>query len=467
MKEILECTLSEIAKKIRSKEISSEDVTRFCLDRIYQTKEKNAFISVYKESIKVAKACDTMLEAGHILGPLHGVPIALKDNIYLADHVTTAGSKILRDFKPEYDATTAARLKSAGAVIIGKTNMHEFAWGGTTENPHYGKCQNAWDPERNPAGSSGGSGSAVASRCCFGALGTDTGGSVRLPSAVNGISGIRPSVGRVSNYGVYPLAYSEDTVGPMCRTVEDCAIMLQIIAGQDEKDASTALKTVDNYQRDLKKGIKGKKIGIIKDYCLCHNQKDVQRAYVKALEQMEQLGAQVVEVELKYLDELIDAQLIVDAAEPSAIHLNYMREQPENYGRDVRTLLEVGAGFRATQYLQALQYRTLLIDHMNEVFEEVDAIATPTLPFTALKIGEPKIEIEPGMVEDNLSANMRYTAIASITGRPALSVPCGFDHKHLPIGMQLIGQAFDEKKILRIGNAYQQSTEFHKMSPWG
>lgn len=465
MEELLEYSLTEIAEKIRKKEVTSEAVTRLCLKQIEKTKTRNIFISVYEESINAARACDEMLKAGFLLGPLHGVPIALKDNIYLEAHVTTAGSKILKDFVPDYDATVTSRLKGAGAVIIGKTNMHEFAWGGTTENPHYGCCQNAWDASRNPAGSSGGSGSAVGLRCCYGALGTDTGGSVRLPSAINGITGIRPTIGRVSNYGVVPLAYSEDTVGPMCRTVEDCALMFQVIAGHDYHDKTTILEPVPDYRADLKKGLKGIRIGVIKDYCMLHNQPDVLKCYKEALQQMESLGAEICEMEIPDLDGLIDAQLIIDAAEPSTIHLPYLRTVSEDYGRDVRTLLEAGCMFRATHYLQALQYRTLLIDHLNEAFEEVDAIATPTLPFTALKIGEHKIEIEKGKEEDNLSANMRYTAIASITGKPALSVPCGFDKNGLPVGMQLIGNSFQEKRLFRIGNAYQKSVSFHKLSP--
>lgn len=465
MDELLEYSLFEIAEKIRSGEVTSESVTKRCLDQIEKTKDRNIFISVYEESIEVAKACDAMRKAGHILGPLHGVPIAVKDNIYMKGHVTTAGSKIMKNFIPEYDATVLARLKSAGAVIIGKTNMHEFAWGGTTENPHYGYCKNAWDFERNPAGSSGGSGSAVGLRCCYGALGTDTGGSVRLPSAVNGISGIRPTIGRISNYGVVPLAYSEDTVGPMCRTVKDCALMFQVLAGHDTKDRTTALKPVENYMADLQKGLRGIRIGVIKDYCLYHNQPDVLRLYKQALEQMRMLGAEICEVELTDLDGLIDAQLIIDAVEPSTLHLKYLRECSEDYGRDVRTLLEAGCLFRATHYIQALQYRTLLIEKINGVLEEVDAIATPTLPFTALKIGEQKIEIESGQIEDNLSANMRYTAIPSITGKPALSVPCGFDDNGLPVGIQLIGNSFEEKRLFRIGNAYQESVSFHRQSP--
>lgn len=468
MDSYLQYSLLEIAGLIRKGEVSSVEVTRECLDRISQTNEYHAFISVYEEeAMASARACDILRDNKIFLGSLHGVPIALKDNIFLEGFVTTAGSKILKDFIPGYDATVAARLKSAGAVIIGKTNMHEFAWGGTTENPHYGSAANAWDKTRNPAGSSGGSGAAVALGCCYAALGTDTGGSVRLPSAVNGITGIRPSIGRVSNYGIVPLAYSEDTVGPMARNVKDCAALFQVLAGYDYHDKTTVLTGTCDYTKDIEKGVDGIRLGIIKDYSMFHNQEDVQKRYEEALGVFKKMGAIIKEIELPDIDCLIDAQLIIDAVEPSTIHLDYLRKQPENYGEDVRVLLEAGSMFTGTQYMQALQYRTIFKEEVEEALKEVDAIVTPTLPFTALKIGQNKIEIEDGVVEDNLSANMRYTAIASVSGKPALSIPIGFDRNKMPVGMQLLGRSFEEALLFRIGNAYQSVTEFHTMTPVG
>lgn len=466
MSEILRETLTEIARKIKSREVTSEEVTKRCLGRIRETADRNVFISVYEgESLAQARACDLLTEAGISLGPLHGVPIALKDNINMEGLCTTAGSRILKEHIPSSDATVAAKLKSAGAVIIGKTNMHEFAWGGTTENPHYGCCGNAWDKTRNPAGSSGGSGSAVALGCCYGALGTDTGGSVRLPSAINGITGIRPSIGRVSNYGVVPLAYSEDTVGPMCRSVEDCAVMFGVLAGHDYHDKTTVLVPTEDYTTELEKGVKDIRLGVIKDYSMLHNQPDVEKCYEEALAQFRSLGAVVKEIELPDIDTLIDAQLIIDAVEPSTIHLDMLRKQPENYGEDVRILLEAGCMFTGTQYLQALQYRSIFKAEVEEALKEVEAIVTPTLPYTALKIGQHEIEIVPGQVEDSLSANMRYTAIASVSGKPALSVPIGFDANGLPVGMQILGESFREALLFRIGNAFEKSTSYAKETP--
>ena len=248
--ELLELSLAQAARLVKSREISPVDLVGASLDRIAAVdKRLSAYITVFEdEARKVAKAAETMIMAGHDLGPLHGIPIALKDNLAVRGFRTTAGSKVLKDWIPDHDATVTERLRRAGSIFVGKLNMHEFAWGGTSDNPHYGAVRNPWDTERFPAGSSGGSGVAVAARMCYGAIGTDTGGSIRLPSAINGVVGIRPTYGRVSNYGIIPLAWSMDTAGPMTRTVEDCAIMLQALAGYDAQDNAAANVAVPNFQ---------------------------------------------------------------------------------------------------------------------------------------------------------------------------------------------------------------------------
>src|SRR5437899_11380713 len=250
---LLDLTIIEAAAQLERRRLSPVELTEAMLQRIGNVdKQIRAYITVCDEQAReVAGATERMIRAGYHLGPLHGIPVALKDNIYTRGVRTTAGSKILGDFIPAEDATVTARLKRAGAVIVGKTNMHEFAWGGTTDNPHYGTCRNPWNPERFPAGSSGGSGAAVAARECFGAIGTDTGGSIRLPSAVNGVTGIRPTIGRVSNYNIVPLAWSMDTAGPMTRTVADCAVMFSAIAGHDPKDEASARVPVPDYMATL------------------------------------------------------------------------------------------------------------------------------------------------------------------------------------------------------------------------
>ncbi|MBA3584657.1 MAG: Asp-tRNA(Asn)/Glu-tRNA(Gln) amidotransferase subunit GatA [Gemmatimonadetes bacterium] len=465
--DLMQLSLAEAARLVGEKEVSPVDLVDASLGRISAVDEKlKSFITVYEEEARrVARALEAMISAGHRLGPLHGVPVALKDNIGLEGLRTTAGSKVLADWVPEEDATVAARLKGAGAVMIGKTNMHEFAWGATSANPHHGFVRNPWNTGRFPAGSSGGSGAAVAARCCFGSLGTDTGGSIRLPAAVNGIAGIRPTIGRVSNHGVIPLAWSMDTVGPMARTVEDCALMFGVICGHDPKDATTAQVPVTDYLADLARGVEGVRIGVVPGYFFHHLQPAVHDAVRDALKTFESLGASVVDVEIQNIHGNISAQLTVEACEPSAYHARWLRERPEDYGEDVRLLLELGEMHLATHYIQAQRYRGLLRREFLEAFKSVDVFVCPTLPFTATKVGEMEVVIEDGAAEDMLGAIMQFTGVPSLTGLPSLAVPCGFDAEGLPVGMQVIGRPFDEATLFRIGAAYQRATDFHEQAP--
>jgi aspartyl-tRNA(Asn)/glutamyl-tRNA(Gln) amidotransferase subunit A len=464
---VLDLTLAEASELVQRLEVSPVELVDACLERVAQTDGiLRAYISVYEDGArKVAGAAETMIRAGHYLGPLHGVPVALKDNIAVKGLLTTAGSKVLEDWLPDEDATVAARLKGAGAVVVGKTNMHEFAWGGTSANPHYGFVRNPWNTDRFPAGSSGGSGAAVAARTCFGALGTDTGGSIRLPSAVNGITGIRPTIGRVSNHGVIPLAWSMDTVGPMTRTVEDCALMFGAIAGHDPKDDGSALVPVEDYMIDLGLGVEGMRIGVDSGYFFHHLQAPVRDAVRAALDTLAGLGASVVEVELEHIRGNISAQLTIESCEPSTYHQRWLRERPEDYGDDVRLLLELGELHLATHYLQAQRYRTLLRRQFLDAFKSVDVFVCPTLPFTATPVGAMTVVIEEGVEEDMLAAIMQFTGVPSLTGLPSLALPCGFDPEGLPIGMQVIGQPFAEAALFRLGAAFQSATDFHQHAP--
>jgi len=465
--ELIGLTLAEAARRVKAKEVSPVELVEASLERISQVDGRlAAFIRVFEqEARQVAKAAEMMVLAGHDLGPLHGVPVALKDNVAVRGFPTTAGSKVLADWVPQQDATVARRLRQAGAVFVGKLNMHEFAWGGTSDNPHYGTVRNPWNLERFPAGSSGGSGAAVAARSCYGAIGTDTGGSIRLPSAVNGIVGIRPTYGRVSNHGIVPLAWSMDTAGPMARTVEDCALMFEAIAGHDPKDASTARVPVSDYLAALGGGVKGLRIGVVPGYFFHHLQPAVLQAVRQALDTMVTCGGQLVEVEIEHIHGNISAQLTIEAAEPSTYHQRWLRQRPDDYGEDVRTLLEVGELLLATHYLQAQRYRGLLRGEFMKAFERVDVFVCPTLPFTATRIGEMKVVIENGVEEDMLSAIMQFTGVPSLTGLPSLNVPCGFDADGLPIGMQLIGRPFSEATLFRTGAAFQAATDFHLRAP--
>ncbi len=465
--EVMDLSLAEAARAVATKQVSPVELVDACLRRIEAVDDKlNSYISVYAEEARqVGQAAEAMISAGHRLGPLHGVPIALKDNIGLAGHVTTAGSKILADWRPDEDATVAERLKGSGAVILGKTNMHEFAWGGTSANPHYGFVRNPWNTDRFPAGSSGGSGAAVAARTCYAALGTDTGGSIRLPAAINGIAGIRPTIGRVSNAGVIPLAWSMDTVGPMARTVEDCALMFNSIAGHDPRDSATANVPIVDYTGDLARGVRGLRIGVIPDYFFHHLQAPVHHAVQAALETLTDLGATVLEVAAEHIHGNISAQLTVESCEPSTYHQGWLRERPQDYGDDVRLLLEIGELHLATHYLQAQRYRSVLRSEFLDAFKSVDVFVCPTLPFTATRIGETLVEVETGVEEDMLAAIMQFTGVPSLTGLPSLNVPCGFDADGLPIGMQVIGRPFDESTLFRVGATFQRETDFHLRSP--
>ncbi len=466
-KELLDLSIAAAAKLIRKGEVSPTELVEASLAQIDKHDDTlRSFISVNAESARTAaRAAEQMLSAGYDLGPLHGIPIGLKDNLSVQGQRTTAGSKILENWHPSNDATIVTKLKQAGAIFIGKTNMHEFAWGGTSANPHYGHVRNPWDTSRFPAGSSGGSGAAVAARMCYGAIGTDTGGSIRLPSAINGIVGIRPTYGRVSNFGIVPLAWSMDTAGPMTRTVEDCALMFNIVAGADARDPATSPVPVDDYLGRLDAGVKGLRIGVIPSYFFSHLQPDVKRAVEQALSKFEELGAHLVDVSIENIEGNISAQLTIESAEPSTYHQHALRTRPGDYGDDVRTLLEVGELLLATHYLQAQRYRTLLRSEFIEAFKRVDVFICPTLPFTATALGATKVIIENGVEEDMLSAIMQYTGVASLTGLPSLVVPCGHDADGLPVGMQIIGTPFSEARLFSIGHAFQQATDYHLQKP--
>ncbi|MDQ0622815.1 MAG: Asp-tRNA(Asn)/Glu-tRNA(Gln) amidotransferase GatCAB subunit A [Paraburkholderia graminis] len=465
--DFLDWTLTEAAQALRRRDVTPSQLVEASLERIAAHDPLlKSFITVFEQqALKVAAASGALLDAGHDLGPLHGIPVALKDNIAVAHTRTTAGSRVLADWHPAEDAAIVTKLRQAGAILIGKTNMHEFAWGGTSANPHYGFVRNPWDTSRFPAGSSGGSAVAVAARFCFGAIGTDTGGSIRLPSAVNGTVGIRPTYGRVSNRGIVPLAWSMDTAGPMTRTVEDCATLFGVIAGFDRADAGSAAQPCGDYLQTLADGIRHLRIGVIPSYFFHHLQPAVHGAVQQALDTLRELGAAVVDVPIDGIEDNISAQLTIEAAEPSAWHQRHLRERPQDYGDDVRTLLEVGELLLATHYIQAQRYRAVLRAAFIEAFHKVDVFICPTLPFTATRVGETRVVIEDGVEEDMLSAIMQFTGIASLTGLPALNVPCGFDDEGLPVGMQIIGRPFDEATLFRVGHAFQQATAFHRRAP--
>lgn len=459
-RDLLGTPLIDLGRKLRAGATTVPALVEACLAVEARTRTLNAYAEVYAQDARaLAGAAQSLLDHGYDLGPLHGLPIALKANIAVRGRPMTAGSRILASTVADEDAVVARRLKGAGAILLGFTNMHEFAWGGTTANPHYGQTRNAWDPERIPAGSSGGSGTAVAAGSALAALGTDTGGSVRLPASMNGVTGLRPSVGRVGVDGIFPLAVSMDTVGPIARSSADCALLFQAMIGQ-EPDAAALARLESGLQRPLE----GTRIGLIAGYATEGVQPDIARAFEAAVAVLERAGTRVIRLAFEGLDFAVDAQVIVDAAEPSTVHDAWIDARPEDYGADVRTLLVAGRAFSATEYLHAQRYRTFLRRQFDQALAEVDVILTPTLPFTAPRIGADTVMI--GDVEENtLTGNMRFTSLPSLTALPALSFPIGFDRDGLPIGAQLIGGHAAEMTVLRFAHRFQMTTDHHRRWP--
>ncbi len=464
-RDIADLTIAEAGHLIRRHETSPVDMVRAVLDRIAKyDSQLTAYISVFSEqALEAARAAETQILAGEYAGSLHGIPIAIKDNILTAGLRTTAGSRILADLIPAEDATVVQKLRQAGAIILGKTNLHEFAWGGTTNNPHFGATRNPWDTSRFAGGSSGGSASAVAARECFGALGTDTDGSVRVPSAFTGVVGLRPTIGRVSNHNVIPLAWSMDTVGPICRTVEDCALLFNAIAGYDPKDPTSTQVAVP--QLIPQAGLTAMRIGIDETYCFAHVQPEVEIAVQRAIETLKDLGATIVPIHIDDLSGSVAAELAVVMSEASTYHQRWLRERPDDYGDDVRTQLELGELLLATDYIQAQRYRTVLRGTMMAALHEVDLMISPTVPFVAIPVGEGRVLINSARPAHAMTAVMQFSGLASLIGFPAVSIPCGFSSEGLPIGMQLLARPFDEATLLRAGVSYQSVTGWHLQAP--
>lgn len=461
----LDQSIADLGAALRRRTLGVVELTQLSIERAAQRSRLNAFVAVdVEQSLMAAEGLQLLLDAGHDLGPLHGIPVAVKDNIDIRGRGMAAGSRILAENIATRDATVTERLKRGGAVLVGRTNLHEFAWGGTTDNPHFGRCHNPWDRERIPAGSSGGSGVAVAVGAVPASLGTDTGGSVRLPASMNGVTGVRPTIGRVSTAGVFPLAWSLDTVGPIARSSDDCALLLQEIGGFDPRDDVTRTEPLGDLLRDNDLPLAGMRIAILRDYSLRGLQTDVEAAMRTTLDLLRDAGAQVDELALPFLDELVDAQIIIDAAEPSAVHQRWLRERPEEYGTDVRLLLEAGLRFSAVDYIQAQRYRAALRESFADVFRRADVVLTPTIPFTAPRFDQLSVPVTDGQT-DILDGNMVFTALPSLTGTPAMSLPIGIDANGMPIGLQAIAAPFAEHMLFRFGHALQGLTDWHRRRP--
>lgn len=449
--------LTELSSLIYAKQVSSEEVTRRYLDRIEMYDGVlNSFITVCSEEVvKAAQVADHDMAMGRATGVLHGVPFALKDLFWTQGVRTTAGSKQLENDVPTTDAHVWTRLKHAGALLLGKTNMHEFAYGTTTENPHYGATHNPWDLMRIAGGSSGGSAAAVAADLAPASLGTDTGGSIRIPAACSGVVGLKPTFGLVSKQGVIPLAFSLDHVGPMTRSVRDAALLLQLIAGYDPQDSTSVRSQNEQYDRMIGTSLSGLRIGYNESFFFAQTDPQIEERTREVLTFCSELGAQVESVEISNLSDGAFAQNVLIASEALYMHKEWMAESPERYGADVYKRLASGSQYTGVDYAHALDVRLHLQRVWEELFSHIDVFISPTIPFLATPIGDREVAVCDVMqpIRSNLT---RFTNPFNLCGLPALSIPCGYSKEGLPIGVQVVGKPFSEAQLLQVGAWIEQ-----------
>ena len=485
MMDLNQLTIDDAGAQLRAGELTAEELARAALARIAATEPRlHSFITVTPElALQQARASDARRAAGTARGPLDGVPVAIKDMINTKGVRTTAGSRILETFISPYDATVARRLFEAGAVCVGKANCDEFAMGSSNENSAYGGARNPWDASRVPGGSSGGSAAAVAAGQCLGALGTDTGGSIRQPAAHCGIVGLKPTYGRVSRYGVIAYASSLDQVGPMARTVRDAAHLLAVIGGHDGLDSTSVPEPVPDYVRGLDGGVRGLRLGLPKEYFGAGIAPDVASAVRSAVQQLEGLGATVDEVSLPHTEYAVATYYLIATAEASSNLARYdgtryglrvdrgnglldmyQQTRASGFGAEVKRRIMLGtyalsAGYYDAFYVKAQRVRTLIRRDFERVFAACDAIVTPTTPTTAFKLGEKTTDPLEMYLSDI------FTISVNLAGLPGVSLPCGFDAQGLPIGLQIVGKPFDEPTVLKTAHAFEQATDWHRRRP--
>jgi aspartyl-tRNA(Asn)/glutamyl-tRNA(Gln) amidotransferase subunit A len=475
---LMSLTAVELGKKIKSGEVRVVDAVNAAFDQIEAVeKDINSYVTVYKkeEVLEKAEHIQKLIDEGQLTGPLAGVPVAIKDNMCTRDKLTTCSSKILGNFYPTYSAEAVINLEKAGAVIIGKTNMDEFAMGSTTETSFYGPTKNPWNKEHVPGGSSGGSCAAVAAEECSYALGSDTGGSIRQPSSFCGVTGIKPTYGTVSRYGLIAYGSSLDQIGPVAKDVTDCATILETIASYDSKDSTSVKRDDYNFTEALVEDVKGLKIGIPKDYFGEGLEPEVKKAILKAVDVLKDKGAIVEEFDLSLVEYAIPAYYVIASAEASSnlsrfdgvkygyrteeyngLHNMYKKTRSEGFGEEVKRRIMLGSfvlssGYYDAYYLKALRTKALIKKAFDEAFAKYDVIIGPAAPTTAPKLG------------DSLSDPIKmylgdiYTISVNLAGLPGISVPCGQDSNGLPIGMQIIGDCFKEKNIIRAAYTFEQA----------
>jgi len=459
-------SLTEVAQAIAQKRFSSREVTLACLNRVAQWQPRlNAFMAIETdEALAAADAADAVLAKGSNYGALHGVPLAHKDMYYEAGKIVTCGSHIRRDFVATTTSTALRRLKDAGTIRLGSLQMAEFAYGPTGHNTHYGPVHNPWDVDRVTGGSSSGSGAAVAARLTFAALGSDTGGSIRMPAHFCGVTGLKTTVGRISRAGAMPLSQSLDTVGPLARTVLDCALLLGLMAGADADDPTAVAGPLPDYLAATRESIKGLKIGVPTAFYVDDLDPEVERILDDTITVLKREGAGIVQVELPDQRQLTAACQLVLATEAAAFHKRWMIERPQDYGPQVLMRLQNGLAIPGVSYLEAVRWRGPALAAYLAAVAGVDAVIAPVAPVAAPTIAESDVGNSPD-AEAVIQRLTRFTRPVNYLGLPSLAIPSGFTKSGLPVGMQLIGRSFDEAMLLRIGAAFQRVTDFHTRVP--
>jgi aspartyl-tRNA(Asn)/glutamyl-tRNA(Gln) amidotransferase subunit A len=450
-------TIVEAAAALRARKVSSAELTEAALNRIAFLQEKlKAFITVMSDNARArARRADEELARGIDRGPLHGIPVAVKDVFCTKGVRTTCGSKIFAGFVPDRDAAVVEKLEAAGAVLVGKANMHELAYGITSSNPHFGYVRNPWDPHRIPGGSSGGSGAAVAAGMVFMAMGSDTGGSIRIPASFCGTAGLKPTSGRVSRYGVMPLDFSLDHMGPLARSVRDLAVTLQAIAGYDERDDTSSRQPAGGYMPPPEVSIREVRVGLPENFYFERIDPEVSQAVRRAAEVAGRLGARVVPVRVPDMAAVNTVGRVILLSEASALMERHL-ERRADFGADVLSLLDQGRLLAATDYVNAQRLRRRMQREFAAVWQDADCLLTPATPTPAPQIGETTVAID-GVEEDVRLASTRLVRGINVLGLPALSAPCSFSARGLPLGLQIVGRPFDEALILRVGAALEDA----------
>ena len=469
MSGLLALSAAELARRIRARQVSASEAMQETLATAKRAHQRlNCFVRIDEEAaLAAARIADGELARGFVRGPLAGVPMAHKDMYYREGVTSSCGSRITRERPAPATATALRRLDAAGALQFGVLNMTEFAYGPTGHNYHLGHCRNAWDPAYITGGSSSGSGASLAARANFGALGSDTGGSIRLPAHFCGVTGIKPTYARVSRAGAMPLSFSLDTVGPLARTVEDCALLLGVIAGHDPNDATSSRRPVPDYVGGLARPVKGLRVGVPRGYFYDHVDAEVERLVRASLEVFRALGCETVEVEVPDIEPWNQAATAIIAAEAAALHAAWLRERPLEYSDQVRARLELGAAVSATQYINALRLRgEALRAWLDTAMSQIDVLHAACVAFATPTIAETDVGGGPKMGQV-LAQVTRLMRPANYLGLPSLAVPCGFQPHGLPCAFQLIGRPFDEALLFRLGHAYQGATDWHQRVPAG